>query len=73
MEEDSACLFGRPKQLLDAPHSIMNKFFGPNDANFGLVGTAIRKMVEKAHEIALNQREGTSWDLKAYPPIYAEE
>lgn len=60
MEEDSACLFGRPKQILDAPHSMMNKFFGSNDANFGLVSTAIKKMVEKAHEIAHSQREGIS-------------
>lgn len=57
VQEDSACLFGRPKQLLDAPHSLMNKFSGPSDANFGLVSSAIKKMVEEAKRIAISQRE----------------
>ena len=58
MEEDSACLFGRPKQILDAPHSMMNKFFGPSDANFLLVGNTIKFMVDEAKIIADSQREG---------------
>ena len=57
--EDSATITGNDKWPLDASHVMMNKFFGPSDANFHLVGSVIRKMVEKAHEIALNQREGT--------------
>ena len=61
VEEDSACLFGRPKQLLDAPHSLMNKFSGHSDANFGLVSSAIKKMVEEAKRIAISQREGIYW------------
>ena len=44
---------------LDAPHSMMNKFHGPCDANFGLVSSSIRKMIGTAPEIALSQREGT--------------
>ena len=42
---------------LDAPHSMMNKFHGPDDANFGLVSSVIKEMVEKACEIALTQRQ----------------
>ena len=51
--------------MLDAPHSMMNKFSGPNDANFGLVGNAIRKMVEEANRIAVSQREGIFWSSLA--------
>ena len=58
VEEDSACFFGRPKLILDASHSMMNKFSGPDDANFGLVGNAIKRMVEEADGIAVDQREG---------------
>ena len=58
VEEDSACFFGRPKLILDASHSMMNKFSGPDDANFGLVSNAIKHIVEKADEIAVDQREG---------------
>lgn len=61
VEEDSACLLGLPNQLLDAPHSLMNKFFGPSDANFGLVSNVIKKMVEEAKSIATIQREGINW------------
>ena len=43
---------------LDAPHSMMNKFHGPIDANFGLVSSAIKKMVGTALEVALSHREG---------------
>ena len=59
MEEESACLFGHPKQMLDAPHVMMNKFFGPSDANFGLVSNAIKTMVEQAKTIAFSQQQGT--------------
>ena len=58
MEEDSACLFGFPDKMLDAPHSMMNKFSGPSDANFGLVSNAINEMVKQAKRIAVSQREG---------------
>lgn len=57
VEEDSACLFGRPKKMLDAPHSMMNKFFGPRDANFILVSDTVREMVEVADEIVVSQGE----------------
>ena len=50
---------------LDAPHSMMNKFHGPGDANFGLVSSTIKKMVGIAPEIALSQREGTYSSLKS--------
>ena len=51
-------LLGRSKKPLDAPHSKMNKFDGPGDANFGLVSDEIREMVKDAKRIAVNQREG---------------
>lgn len=44
--------------MLDASHSLMNKFPGPSDANFGLVSAAIKKMVEEAKRITVSQREG---------------
>ena len=68
MEEDSACLFGRPKTMLDAPHSLMNKFSGPDDASFVLVTSAIKKMVEEAKEIAVRQGEGIYWSSLAKDP-----
>ena len=58
MEEDSACLLGLPKQQLDASHVMMNKFRGPDDANFELVSSTIKNMVGEAKRIALAQREG---------------
>lgn len=58
MEQDSACLFGRPRKMLDAPHSMMNKFDGPSNSNFISVSNVIREMVEKAKTIAVSQREG---------------
>ena len=45
--------------MLDAPHAKMNKFFGPSDANFGLVSNTIKKMVEQAKTIAISQQQGT--------------
>ena len=59
VEEDSATITGYEKCSLDAPHSMMNKFHGPSDANFGLVSSAIKKMVGTALKITLSQREGT--------------
>ena len=58
VEEDSATLLGRDNKPLDAPHSKMNRFYGPGDANFGLVSVDIRKMVNEAKRISINQREG---------------
>ena len=52
---------------------MMNKFHGPNDANFGLVSSAIKKIVEIAPEIALNQREGTYLPLIGLTSKYAKE
>ena len=59
VEEDSATMTGYEKCSLDAPHSMMNKFHGPSDANFRLVSSAIKKMVGTAPKIALSQRKGT--------------
>ena len=37
---------------------MMNKFRGPDDANFELVSSTIKEMVGKAKKITLAQREG---------------
>ena len=58
VEEDSACFLGRPKQQLDAPHGMMNKFQGPKDENFKLVSGSIKDMVLEAKRITVAQREG---------------
>ncbi|KAF6217721.1 hypothetical protein HO133_006548 [Letharia lupina] len=68
VEEDSACLFGHPKTMLDAPHSMMSKFSGPNDASFVLVTSAIKKMVEEAKTIAVGRGEGIYWSSLAKDP-----
>lgn len=44
--------------MLNAPHSMMNKFLGPSDANFVLVSSAIEKMVKEGKRIAVSQGEG---------------
>lgn len=69
VEEDSATIMGHEKRSLDAPHIRMNKFDGPNDANFGLVSSAIKEMTAKSREIALSQREGTYWSFIANPNV----
>ena len=61
VEEDSATITGHDNLPLDAPHSMMNKFFGPKDANYGLVSHAINNMVKEAKRIVISQREGTYW------------
>ena len=45
---------------------MMNKFLGPNDANFELVSSTIKEMVGEAKRITLVQREGkiSSWAVK---------
>ena len=58
---------------LDASHSMMNKFHGPSDANFGLVSSAIKEMVETALKIALSQREGTLLIFHTTNLIYIQE
>lgn len=58
VEEDSAVILGRGSMPLDAPHSMMNKFDGPSDANFCLVSSEIRQIVKEAKRIAVSQREG---------------
>ena len=51
--------------MLDAPHSMMNKFFGPGDANFILVSGTVKEMVKAAGEIVVSQGEGI------HSPVFA--
>lgn len=44
--------------MLDAPHSMMNKFDSPGNANFVSVSNVVRDMVEKAKAIAVSHQEG---------------
>ena len=68
VEEDSATILGHDNAPLDAPHSMMNKFHGPDDANFVLVSSTIKEMVGVALDIALSQREGTLFFFMALTP-----
>ncbi|KAK0639874.1 hypothetical protein B0T16DRAFT_383637 [Cercophora newfieldiana] len=49
--ESSACLHGFPRQGLDATHSGMNKFMGPECANFKLVVNAIKQFAGNASAV----------------------
>lgn len=48
MTESSACLHGFSRQGLDATHSYMNKFLGPECSNFKLVKDAVRQFAGNA-------------------------
>lgn len=51
VSEDSACLDSFLRQGLDATHSGMNKFAGPENPNFKLVGDVIKKFTDNAPHI----------------------
>ncbi|KAK4663369.1 hypothetical protein QC763_0097850 [Podospora pseudopauciseta] len=57
--ESSACLHGFPRQGLDATHSGMNKFQGPECPNFKLVKDAVRKLAGDA-SIVLKLRKNST-------------
>lgn len=60
VKEDSACLDTFPRLPLDATHSAMNKFDGPNSANFLLVKNVIRQFADDASVVvAQRERQGT--------------
>ncbi|KAK4205172.1 putative kinesin light chain [Triangularia verruculosa] len=52
----SACLHGFPRQGLDATHSGMNKFVGPECPNFKLVKDAIRKFAGEAPAVLTRRK-----------------
>lgn len=45
---------------------MMNKFRGPNDANFELISSTVKEMVQEAKRITVTQREGkiSPWAVK---------
>jgi hypothetical protein len=49
--EDSACLDTFQRKGLDATHSGMNKFDGPESSNFKLVKDAIRRFAKDASSV----------------------
>ncbi|KAK4651792.1 P-loop containing nucleoside triphosphate hydrolase protein [Podospora pseudocomata] len=57
--ESSACLHGFPRQGLDATHSGMNKFQGPECPNFKLVKDAVRKLAGDASVVLKLRKNST--------------
>jgi hypothetical protein len=49
--ESSACLHGFSRQGLNATHSYMNKFLGPECPNFKLVKDAIKQFAGNASAV----------------------
>lgn len=56
MTESSACLHGFHRQGLDATHSGMNKFEGPECPNFKLVKDAIKQFAENAPAVLTRRK-----------------
>ncbi|KAK4162839.1 putative kinesin light chain [Cladorrhinum sp. PSN259] len=54
--EASACLHGFPRQGLDATHSGMNKFQGPECPNFKLVKDAVKQFAGNASAVLTRRR-----------------
>ncbi|KAK4653773.1 hypothetical protein QC762_0087050 [Podospora pseudocomata] len=57
--ESSACLHGFPRRGLDATHSGMNKFKGPECPNFKLVKDAVQQFAGNASDV-LKRRENST-------------
>ncbi|KAK4652643.1 hypothetical protein QC762_0075260 [Podospora pseudocomata] len=57
--ESSACLHGFPRQGLDATHSGMNKFQGPECPNFKFVKDAVRKLAGDASVVLKLRKNST--------------
>jgi hypothetical protein len=58
--ENSACLDTVPRLGLDATHSGMNKFSGPDSPNFQLVRKVIRGFVDQASVVLEKRKKCTS-------------
>ncbi|KAM3077881.1 hypothetical protein ACMFMF_004300 [Clarireedia jacksonii] len=54
--ESSACLHGFRRQGLHAAHSGMNKFGGPEDPNFKLVGGSIKTLAQEASGVLKHRK-----------------
>ncbi|KAK4223171.1 putative kinesin light chain [Podospora fimiseda] len=57
--ESSACLHGFPRQGLDATHSGMNKFQGPECPNFKLVKDAVKQFAGNASAVLTRRTNST--------------
>ena len=57
--EESACLHGFPRHGLNATHSGMNKFDGPESLNFILVKESILRFVTQAPSVLSRHKSGT--------------
>ncbi|KAI9152209.1 U1 snRNP-associated protein [Paramyrothecium foliicola] len=77
VNRSSACLNGFPRRALNARHSTMNKFAGPDDINFQQVSHSIRTLVEdagvvlqrkKSAESPTHHRPGLGSGLPPTPP-----
>ena len=56
--EESACLHGFSRHGLDATHSGMNKFDGPDSANFKLVNESIKGLAAQAPSVYSRRKNG---------------
>ncbi|PQE15930.1 Tetratricopeptide-like helical domain protein [Rutstroemia sp. NJR-2017a BVV2] len=68
--ESSACLHGFPRQGLDAAHSEMNKFGGPEDLNFKLVGGSIKNLVQNASGVLKHRQTDAQLTLSVGATSY---
>ncbi len=67
VDESSACLIGFGQQGLDATHSAMNKFDGPESINFKLVRDQIRSFADTALSAPTRGLSPTpNWDDPAF-------
>ncbi len=55
--ENSACLDTYERTPLDATHSLMNKFDGPNSPNFQLVKTTVKQFADHATAVLSRRRK----------------
>jgi hypothetical protein len=68
VDENSACLDCHERVPLDARHSMMNKYRGPEDQSFKLVSGRIREILEKIHtDRSLTQDEQECMQALSFP------
>lgn len=65
VDRDAACIDGHTHIGLDANHTMMSKFYGPDDKNYEFVSAEIRHLV-KNHTSVLCERSGIDERPRAY-------
>ena len=62
VDHQSACLHGKRAIYLNTDHSGLNKFSGPDDENFLLVGREIERMINEA-PLSIGERYACTFHL----------